>query len=59
MLDALSPDVNVILVIGNAKELVNVEAATGNGVFVADTSTDLKLTEGKKTLYAIYLGLKM
>lgn len=49
MLDALSPAVNVILVIGNASELVDVKAATGNGVFVADTSsTDPQLTGGKK-----------
>jgi hypothetical protein len=48
MLDALSPAVNVILVIGKASELVDVKAATGNGVFVAGTSTDPQLTEGKK-----------
>lgn len=48
MLDALSPAVNAILVIGKASELVDVKKATGNGVFVADTSTDLNLTEGKK-----------
>ncbi|RIA87304.1 hypothetical protein C1645_740232 [Glomus cerebriforme] len=44
-LDALSPAVNVILVIGNASELVDVKAATENGVFVADTSTNSQLTE--------------
>ena len=53
MLDALSPDVNVILVIGDAKKLVNIEAATGNGVFVADTTTDFQLTEGKKNYIQI------
>ncbi|GBC07261.1 hypothetical protein RclHR1_07340007 [Rhizophagus clarus] len=44
-LDALSPAVNVILVIGNASELVDVKAATENGVFVADTSTKTQSTE--------------
>uniref|UniRef100_A0A1D1ZHF1 Putative 2-hydroxyacid dehydrogenase UNK4.10 n=1 Tax=Anthurium amnicola TaxID=1678845 RepID=A0A1D1ZHF1_9ARAE len=44
-LDALSPAVNVILAIGNASELVDVKAATENGVFVADTSTHSQLSE--------------
>jgi hypothetical protein len=45
-LDALSPAVNAILVIGNASELVDVKAATENGVFIADTSTKTQSTEG-------------
>ncbi|CAJ0638077.1 14022_t:CDS:2 [Entrophospora sp. SA101] len=45
VLDSLSPAINVILVIGNASELVDVKVATGNGVFVADTSGKLNLSE--------------
>ncbi|CAG8513797.1 22624_t:CDS:2 [Rhizophagus irregularis] len=44
-LDALSPAVNAILVIGDASKLVDINAATGNGVFVADTSTKTPSTE--------------
>ncbi|KAF0530821.1 spindle pole body associated protein [Gigaspora margarita] len=38
VLDSLSPAINVIIVIGDASKLVDVKAATDNGVFVADTS---------------------
>lgn len=50
-MDALSPAVNAILVIGDASKLVDINAATGNGVFVADTSTKTPSTEGKKKFW--------
>ncbi|RHZ44941.1 hypothetical protein Glove_707g63 [Diversispora epigaea] len=45
MLDALSPAINSILVIGDASAIVDVSSATDNGVFVADTTSNLKLND--------------
>ncbi|CAG8696579.1 5289_t:CDS:2 [Cetraspora pellucida] len=53
VLDSLSPAVNVIIVIGDSSKLVDVKAATENGVFLADTVTSLSSTKEELELEAL------
>ncbi|CAG8746168.1 5538_t:CDS:2, partial [Acaulospora morrowiae] len=53
VLDALSPAVNVIMVIGDSSNLVDIKAATDNGVFVADTSNKLQMNDDEKEAAAL------
>ncbi|CAG8502128.1 4101_t:CDS:2 [Diversispora eburnea] len=57
MLNALSPAINSILVIGDASTIVDVSSATDNGIFVADTTSNLKLNDGIDYTYDYYMSI--